>query len=634
VVEQVAGGKLLPSDVLEQILARTEGVPLFVEELTKAVLESGLLRDAGDRYELSGPPPSLAIPSTLQDSLMARLDRLASVKGVAQVAAVIGREFPRDLLAASADLPDGELRDALDRLVAAELIFRRGEAGYVFKHALVRDAAYESLLKSRRQELHARIAAALEAEFPEDGATEPELLARHFAGAGSAERAVAYWQKAAEQAIGRSANLEAIAHCENAEAQLASLPASAERAQAELDIHLAKGIAVRAGKGYSAPEAEQAYRRAAELCEELSDRVSLTYALRGRWAVYYVGGRWPEATGLVRHLAAATAEVEDRLVIALRGYIEGVTWLYCGAPTEAVEHLAAGLRHYDEDDRDRDLRLSGLHAGITMRAVLSVAEWLVGPPEQAARTNAEAEAAGRRLGHSFSLAPTLHQGALLRLLARDWDAAEAMAVELRDTGVRYGLGHYVAFGGLVEATAITAGRDATAGAALVRERIEALRQIGWACMVPLALTILASAAGGGGDGAAALEAASEALRMARANGELVWEAEALRVLGEVKRGLGSGETEADLVAALDVAHRQAARSFELRAATSLARLWAGEGEPRKALDLLAPVHARFTEGFDTPDLEAATTLLRALAAGPLGLRARPRRPAASANNAG
>ena len=608
-VRRMTGGKALPAEVLDQVLARTEGVPLFVEELTKAVLESGLLRDAGDRYELSGPLPPLAIPSTLQDSLMARLDRLAPVKGVAQVAAVIGREFSRDLLAAAAGLSDDELRAALDRLVAAELVFRRGEAGYAFKHALVRDVAYESLLRSRRQELHARIAAVLEAEFPEEAATEPELLARHCGGAGLAERAVGYWQKAAERAIARSANLEAVAHCESAEAQLRSLPLSPERSRAELEIQLVKGIAIRAGKGYSAPEAERVYRRAGELCEELGDRFRLTGALRGRWAFYYVAGRWPDAAELARQLGAATAGVEDRLVTALRGYVEGATRLFCGAPTEAVERLEAGLRHYDERDCDRDLRLSGLHTGVTLRAVLSIAEWLVGLPERARLTDAEAAAAGRRLGHPFSFAQTLHQGALLRLLGREWDAAEAMGAELRETGVRYGIVHYVAFGGLLEAAAIAAGRDPVGSAVLMRERIEALRRIGWACIVPLTLTILASAASRAGDRDGALEAAGEALQMTRANGELLWEAEALRVVGEAKRSLAVGEAEADLFAALHVTRRQGAKSFELRAATSLARLWTERGERQRAVDLLTPVYGWFTEGRDTPDLRDARALL-------------------------
>ena len=214
-VARVTGDKPLPAEIVEQIVARTDGVPLFVEELTKTVLESGLLADAGDHYELSGPLPPLAIPTTLHDSLMARLDRLAPVKEVAQIGAVIGREFSHELLAAIADRSEAELGVALDQLVASELVFRRGappDATYSFKHALVQDAAYQSLLKSKRQQHHARIAEALEQRFSDLGETQPEVLAQHLTEAGLAARAIPYWRRAGELAAGRSANLEAIAH--------------------------------------------------------------------------------------------------------------------------------------------------------------------------------------------------------------------------------------------------------------------------------------------------------------------------------------------------------------------------------------------------------------------------------------
>src|SRR4051794_24693721 len=287
-VEQVTGGRALPAEVLAAILDRTDGVPLFVEELTKTVLESGLLREEGG-YALAGSLPVLAIPSTLQDSLMARLDRLAPVREVAQVAACIGREFSRELLAAVAGLGENQLGDALGGLVETGLVFPRGEpsdASYTFKHALVRDAAYQSLLRSRRQQLHAKIAEALEERFPEVTQAEPELLARHCAEAGLAKRSVDYWRRAAELAVDRSANLEAVAHCEQAEAQLRGLSPSLERARAELQVQLVKGIAIRGGQGYAAAGAEQVFLRASELCEELGEVRRLAHALRGLFGIY------------------------------------------------------------------------------------------------------------------------------------------------------------------------------------------------------------------------------------------------------------------------------------------------------------------------------------------------------------
>ena len=241
-------------------MARTDGVPLFVEELTKTVLESSFLLDAGDHYELSGPLPPLAIPTTLHDSLMARLDRLAPVKEVAQIGAVIGREFAHELLAAVSPLPEDKLGDALDQLVASELVFRRGtapEATYSFKHALVQDAAYQSLLKSKRQQLHARIAEALEQDSPDLGETQPEVLAQHLTDAGLAERAIPYWRRAGELAAGRSANLEAIAHLSKGLELVGTLPDTPEQLDEELALRLAIGGPLIATKGYAAPEVER-----------------------------------------------------------------------------------------------------------------------------------------------------------------------------------------------------------------------------------------------------------------------------------------------------------------------------------------------------------------------------------------
>lgn len=620
VVGRVAGGKPMPPEVLERILALTDGVPLFVEELTKAVLESGLLSDRGDRYELDGPLPPLAIPATLQDSLAARLDHLAPVKGVAQFAACIGREFPRDLLAAVAGVGDDELEDALGRLVDAGMVFRRGgpgpaEASYAFKHALVRDAAYRSLLRGRRQQLHARIAAVLEERFPEAASGRPELLAHHHAGAGSAERAARCWQKAAELAIGRSANAEAAVHCEEALARLATLPPSPERARAELAIQLAKGGAVRAGKGYVAPEAERAFLRACDLCEELGDPVRLVHALRGMFGFYYVAGRWEDAARIAARVASATDGLEDATALMLRWFMDGVTVLFRGEPAEAVPRLREALRRHDEGDRDGHVRQLGVDMATLIRAHAALAHWLTGLFGQAARASDDALELARRLASPFPLAQALANIALLRLLARDWAGAEALAAEAREVGVRLGLADYVAFGAAVAGTAIAAGGDVARGTDLARDGLAGLRRTGWGCVVPLLLAQLAAALAADGDADAAAATADEAVRTVRANGELCWEAEALRAAGEAARAAGPGgqaDAEAHLRAAVEVARRQGARALELRAAASLARLWAERGEGGRARDLLAPVLGSFTEGLDTPDLRDAAALLGTL----------------------
>ena len=292
----------------------------------------------------------------------------------------------------------------------------------------MRDAAYESLLRSRRQQLHARIAAVLEERFPEAAATEPELLARHCAGAGLAERAVAYWQQAAELAVGRSANLEAIAHCERRKRSSGGLPPSPERSRAELEIQLAKGIAVRAGKGYAAPEAERVFLRAGELCEELGDRVRLVHALRGLLGVLLrrgaVAGRGPRSrTGSRRRPRDSRTAAS-----ALRGYVEGATRLFSGEPRRRCERFEAGLRHYDEGDRDTHFRLSGLDTASADPLPLGSPSGWSGLPEQrpARARKPRGSGAGWRTPSALAQRSTSRHPAS-DPLARDWYAAESIA---------------------------------------------------------------------------------------------------------------------------------------------------------------------------------------------------------------
>ena len=294
-VERLTGNKPLPAEVFEQILLKTDGVPLFVEELTKTVLDSGLLSDAGDHFELSGPLPPLAIPATLHDSLMARLDRLASVKEVAQIGAVIGREFSHELLKAVAPLATRQLHDSLTELVASELVFRRGllpDAVYYFKHALVRDAAYQSLLKISRQQYHQRIAQVLEDRFPRTAETEPEILAQHYSEAGLADEAIDYWHRAGQLAIQRSANVEAVIHCERALELISQIPETAARHERELQIQMTLGPASVAARGFADPAVGRAYARAWELCQRLEDKVRLPVVLRGRQVFHRIRGSW------------------------------------------------------------------------------------------------------------------------------------------------------------------------------------------------------------------------------------------------------------------------------------------------------------------------------------------------------
>ena len=304
-VERVVRDKPLPDEVAAQIVAKTDGVPLFVEELTKTVLELGLLKDAGDHYELAGPLPPLALPSTLHDSLLARLDRLAPVKEIAQIGAALGREFSHALLAAVADRPEAELQAALDQLVAAELVYRRGtppDVTYSFKHALVQDAAYGTLLKSRRQQLHAKIGSTLEERFPKTIDTAPELLAQHFTQAGQAERAIAYWRAAAQRASERSAHQEAVAHLGKGVELLRELPETQKRDRLELQLQISLGSVPVVIGGFAAAAAEEAYERARELAHKLDDQAELFTTTWGLWIVNQHRLRVNEGRALAKEL--------------------------------------------------------------------------------------------------------------------------------------------------------------------------------------------------------------------------------------------------------------------------------------------------------------------------------------------
>jgi predicted ATPase len=309
-IARLTGGKALPPAVLQQVVTKTDGVPLFVEELTKRVLESGLLRETEEHYALTGPLPSLAIPATLHDSLMARLDRLGTVKAVAQLGAVLGRTFAYEVLQAVTPLDEAPLQQALARLVDAELLYQRGappQATYLFKHALIQEAAYQSLLKSTRQQFHQRTAQVLETRFPASVETQPELVAQHYSAAGRHEQAIPYWQRAGQQASDRSAHLEAISHVSIGIALLKTLPETPERIQQALSLHIALGAALLKTKGHAAPEVEHAYTQARTLCQQVGETPKLGQVLSGLWTFYLVGSQLHTARELGGNSAALGA---------------------------------------------------------------------------------------------------------------------------------------------------------------------------------------------------------------------------------------------------------------------------------------------------------------------------------------
>jgi predicted ATPase len=385
-IVRVTGGKALPLEVVVHIVAKTDGVPLFVEELTKTVLESGLLRETQGHYELTGPLPPLAIPATLHDSLMARLDRLAMVKAVAQLGAVLGRTFAYELLQAVTPLDEASLQQALARLVEAELLYQRGvppQATYLFKHALIQETAYQSSLRSTRQQYHQRIARALEARFPTVVETQPELVAQHYTAAGCHEQAVPYWRQAGQHASDRSANLEAISHYTTGIELLQTLPETPECAQHAVALYIALGTALLMAKGHAAPEVEHAYTRARELCQQVDETPQLASALFGLWRFYVVRSQLHTAHDLGETLLRLAQRTPDPALAVIAHYATGWTRLCLGVLPAACQHLEEAIARYTLDHRHTPAFRTGQHPGVACRAYAAWTLWILGYPEQA-----------------------------------------------------------------------------------------------------------------------------------------------------------------------------------------------------------------------------------------------------------
>jgi class 3 adenylate cyclase/predicted ATPase len=633
-IVQVMQGKILPAEVIRQVMTKTDGVPLFIEELLKMILESGLLREEDGHYLLTGPLPPLAIPSTLQDSLMARLDRLAAVRETAQLGSALGREFSYEVIQAVALMDEGTLQHGLAALVDAELIYQRGrvpQATYVFKHALIRDAAYQSLLKSTRQLYHQQIAQVLEARFPEIKETQPELLAHHYTEAGLHTQAVAYWQQAGQRAIQRSAHVEAIAHLTQGLELLAMLPDTPERIRQELTCQLSLGTSLLATKGHAAPEVERAYAQARRLCQRMGETAQLLMALQGLFT-FYLGKAEFQTTRdlgeeLLRHESGR--EKEPFLLIAHR--VLASTHFYLGEFASAREHAQEGLARYDPQ-RHRFLAFQyGQDVGVYCRVYAAWTLWVLGYADQALQHIDKALILARELSHPFSLAVALNHTAYLHHFRREKRAAQERAEEAIALCAEQGFAFYWAMANIVRGRMLAAQPPPEEGIGQTLQGLTAWRDTGAVILVPTFLALLAESYGLAGQPEEGLTVLDEALDIADTNGECWWKAELYRLKGELwlikttrKGNLGNdpGAPSSGAVAAqqaeicflqsLDVAHGQQAKSLELRAAMSLSRLWQQRGQRTEARQLLAPIYGWFTEGFDTADLQEAKVLLEEL----------------------
>ena len=618
-LHDLTGGRALPEPVLDHIVAKTDGMPLFVEELMKAVLEADLLRAEGDRLELAGPLPSLAIPSTLQDSLMARLDRLALVKEVAQVAAVVGREFSQRLIAAAVELGEAELDRALDKLVASELVFRQGfgpDATYTFKHALVRDVAYESLLKSRRRKLHGLIAEAFVTQSGELAQTQPELLAHHYTAAGQVDPAIAHWRQAGERAARRSAHREAIEHFTNGLRLATTLPAGKERTRRELALQLALGPSLMAVKGQGSSEAREAYGRSLELARQAGETDQHFQALWGSWRSHVMASAHAPALEFAKEclaLADSTADAGPR--VAARFAMGGALY-FMADYAMARRHVEEAIALYDVETHHA-LRFDyGQDLGASSLAYLGWVLWFLGLPDRARAVGREALELAGRLDHPFTRAQVQMYVAIVHAFARTWAQAGDSAEAAMEISEEHGFPQTFWLCSSISARALVETGAHEPGLRRLEESVAARKSIVSAGRL-FELALLAEAYGINGRIADGLATVDEAIAFADGTGEGLYLPEAHRLRGELLMRGTAGDLEearACVGRAIEIARAQGALSLELRAALSLARLSAGTSSSTPSDTALAAIYDRFAEGFDDPDLREATGFLRAAGA--------------------
>jgi tetratricopeptide (TPR) repeat protein len=608
--ERVAGGKTLPIEILDQIVERADGIPLFIEELTKTLLEGSLLREQGGRYVLDGPLPPLAIPSSLQASLLARLDRLAPVKEVAQIGAILGREFSYEVLAAVARRPGDQLGDALDKLTNAGLVFRRGvppRAWFIFKHALVQDAAYSTLLRSQRQELHARIGKVLEDKFPEIAAAQPEIVAHHYTQAGLVPLAIEYWRQAGERAYRRSAVVEATKHLTRGVELIPLLPPGRERDRKELGLSLALGRVTWAAKGHGA-DTLRVYCRARDLLDESATAEEQMAVLNGLWNVEVHRAKLDTTRELAQDALRVATHHRDSQTAGSANSRMGITLCLMGMFEEARSHLQRALDCY-AIGQDTIASSASSRSGNAL-LLLGLTLWALGYPEQAVAAPAKALADAQASGHAVAIGIALFWTAFLETAfganppsgpSHADEAAAHCAEKLR---------MYEPWARFNQGILLSRRCDSRRGIEVMKAAMATAQEFDANLLRPVHLGHVAATHASLGEPKIGLCLLDEALKTVADTQERMFEAELLRLRGELLIELDKpSEAEAGLEHALAVARGQQARMWELRATRSLAALWRDHGRKVEARYLLASIYGWFTEGFGTPDLKDAKALL-------------------------
>jgi class 3 adenylate cyclase/tetratricopeptide (TPR) repeat protein len=624
-IERLIGDKALPADVREDIVERTDGIPLFVEEMTKAILEAeseGEVR----RTAAAMPPSALAVPASLHASLMARLDRLGAAKEVAQIGAAIGRQFSHALLASVTRNMGAELESALDRLIQAGLLFRQGVppyANYLFKHALVQDAAYGTLLRGPRRALHARIAAALESQFPKMVESQPELLAHHFTGAGQIEKAAALWGQAGQQSLARSALVEATAQLNRALAQMAALTDTSARRREQIKHQVALAYALMHTKGHAAPETTASFAQARSLIEQaqtlgepLEDPLVLFSVLYGFWVANYVASNGDALLTLAPQFLMLAQKHRATAPLMLGHRMMGTSLLFAGDVTASRAHYDQAIALYDAAEHRPLAARFGQDIGVATLARRSLALWLCGFPEAALTDAGHAIKDAREIGHAATLMYAMAVTSLTLIHCGDYATARKQSDEQVALATEKAALYWKAYGIMNQGCVSALTGEASVAAQKISSAIAAYRSTGSTVFTPFWLSHLARAHAALGQVDDAWRCIDEAMTMVETTKESWCEAEIELTAGEIALTSSApavARAQPYFQRALAIAGAQQTKSLELRAATCLARLWRDQGKRRQACDLLAPIYGWFTEGFDTPDLKHAKALLVELA---------------------
>ncbi|ETW93674.1 MAG: hypothetical protein ETSY1_38195 [Candidatus Entotheonella factor] len=616
---QITGGKPMPEELREQLVARTDGVPLFVEEMTRMVLELGLVKERDDHYELAGPLDVLDIPVTLHDSLMARLDRLGQAKSTAQLAATLGREFSFEDIRAVAPRNEAALHKNLTRLVDAELLYQRGlppHTHYIFKHALIQDAAYQSLLRSTRREYHGQIAQALEERLPEICEAQPERLAHHYTEAGLPAQAIAYWHRASQHAMARAAHTEAVAHVQRGLELVAALPDTPERRQMELMCQTTLGTAMITSKGHTAPEVEEAFMQARQLCLQMGDSPQVFPVLRGLWMFYFTRGEGYTAIELGEHLLQLAERHPEPALLLEAHRALAITQLFQGELASSKVHFEHASGHYDAEQRHQLALRFGEDPGVVNLAYAALNQCFRGYPEQALRHVYEALAIAQEPVYPYSLAAVRLIMAMIHHFRYELPEMQEHLEACLALAREHDLPFIVALGQIFQGWLTAVQEDCRTGIAQIQQGLQDYQTIRGELALPYILGLLADAYRRAGQTDEGFNAMDEALESLERTGERIWASEVYRLHAELflqRTAPDVGQAESQFFKAIEAARKTGAKLLELRATVSLGRLWQEQGKAEAAQTLLAPLYNGFTEGVDTAAIREAKALLDELA---------------------